>query len=278
VIVPTRDSARTLEACLTSIRAQRYLAVELVVVDNYSTDRTREIAERFTDEVIVTGPERSAQRNAGAKAATGQFLVFVDGDMLMSPNVADEVATQFGRGTQVQSLVIPLRSVGDNFWARCRALEKDLYVGDPDMEAARAYRRTAFEKVGGYDEGLHAGEDWDLSERVIKAGGAMGRINAELIHDEGWVDLRQLLVKKSYYGGTLVRYVRKHPGLAARQIVRLAFVRNARMLLRDPLLGLGLLLMKLLEFVAALIGALRPPATARSPATPSQADEGPPVV
>lgn len=255
VIVPTRDSARTLEACLASVRSQTYPDVELVVVDNHSTDESVHIAERFADHVIVTGPERSAQRNAGAKAASGEFLVFVDGDMLVSADVAAEVARAFGGEEVIQSLVIPLRCVGDNFWARCRALEKDLYVGDPDMEAARAFRRGAFERVGGYDEGLNAGEDWDLSERVIRTGGPMGRIGAELIHDEGWVGLWELLVKKRYYGGTLVQYVRKHPGLALRQIIRVAFLRNARILLRDPLLGLGLLLMKALEFIAALVGA-----------------------
>ena len=57
------------------------------------------------------------------------------------------------------------------------------------MEAARAFRRGAFESVGGYDEALNAGEDWDLSERVTRSGGAMGRIKAELIHDEGRVGL-----------------------------------------------------------------------------------------
>jgi len=255
VIVPTFDSARTLTECLASVRAQTYRNVELVVVDNHSTDASVEIAERFADRVIVTGPERSAQRNAGARAASGEFLVFVDGDMFVSARVADEVASAFGRSPVVRSLVVPLRCVGDNFWARCRALEKDLYVGDPDMEAARAFRREAFEGVGGYDVRLNAGEDWDVSERVIRAGGTMGRIRAELIHDEGRVGLWELLVKKGYYGGTLVRYVRKHPGLALRQMVRVAFVRNARVLLRDPVLGLGLLLMKVLEFVAALVGA-----------------------
>jgi len=264
IIVPTRDSARTLAYCLKSISTQTYEDVELVVVDNQSTDASVQIAERFTDRVIVTGPERSAQRNAGAKAASGEFLVFVDGDMLVSAGVAEEVARQFSREAVARSLVIPLRCVGDNFWARCRALEKDLYIGDPDMEAARAFRREVFERVGGYDEGLNAGEDWDLSERVNRTGGTMGRIGAELIHDEGRVGLWELLVKKRYYGGTLVLYVRKHPGLALRQIVRVAFVRNARVLLRDPVLGLGLLLMKVLEFAAVLVGAAMSAAMHRS--------------
>jgi glycosyltransferase involved in cell wall biosynthesis len=273
VIVPTRNSGRTIEACLASIRAQTYRDVELVVVDNNSVDGTLEIARRFADRVMVRGPERSAQRNAGGRAATGEFLVFVDGDMLVSAEVAAEVAQEFGRQPALQSLIVPLRSVGENFWARCRALEKDLYIGDPDMEAARAFRHVAFDGVGGYDEALHAGEDWDLSARVSETGGAIGRILAELIHDEGWVGLRELLLKKRYYGGTLALYVRKHPGLATRQIVRVAFVRNARILLRAPLLGLGLVLMKLLEFAAAVVGAALPWPDDRLSKSSSHSDE-----
>lgn len=256
VIVPTRNSARTLKECLTSVHAQTYGDVELVVVDNYSTDDSREIAERFTDHVVVTGPERSAQRNMGARAASGDILFFVDGDMIMSLTVAEEIAREFDRDAAVQSLVVPLRSIGDNFWARCRALEKDLYIGDPDMEGARAFRRAAFEQVGGYDERLHAGEDWDLSERVVSVWGVIGRTRAGLIHDEGRVSLRELLAKKRYYGQTLGRYVHKHPGLALRKVLRLAFLRNSRVLMRDPLLGMGLVLLKALELVAALAGAV----------------------
>lgn len=272
VVVPTRNSARTLKACLTSVCAQTHGNVELIVVDNYSTDESREIAERFTDLVVVLGPERSAQRNRGARVASGEFLFFVDGDMTISPTVAEEIAREFDRDAAVQSLVVPLQSVGDNFWARCRALEKDLYIGDPDMEGARAFRRAAFEHVGGYDERLHAGEDWDLSERVVAAWGVSGRTRAGLIHDEGRVNLGELLAKKRYYGQTLGRYVRKHPGSALRKLVRLAFVRNSRVLMRDPLLGMGLVFLKALELVSALAGAAMAFAAGRRGSASGRAD------
>ena len=254
IIVPTRNSARTLEGCLASVRAQTYGDVELVVVDNYSTDESWGIAKGYTDRVVAGGPERSAQRNIGARVASGEFFLFVDGDMTVNPKVAEEMARGFEQDAAAQSLVVHLRSVGDNFWARCRVLEKDLYIGDPDMEAARAFRRSAFENVGGYDEELHAGEDWDLSERVAEAGGSIGRITSGLIHDEGRVSLHELLVKKRYYGQTLGRYARKHPQLALRKLFRLAFVKNIRVLLRDPVRGTGLVVMKVLELVAVLVG------------------------
>lgn len=255
VIVPTRNSSRTLEACLRSVRAQTYTDLELIVVDNHSDDGTVEIARTYADRVLLTGPERSAQRNSGARASSGEFLLFVDSDMVLEPRVAEEVAGAFCEEPRVQALVIPERSVGVGFWARCRALEKELYLEDPDVEAARAFRRPAFEAAGGYDERIHGGgEDWDLPERVAEAGGAIGRVNASLVHDEGRLTLGAHLAKKLYYGRTLLRYVRKHPSGATRKLVRRAFLRRMDLLAKHPVQALGLLILKALELVAMLAG------------------------
>src|ERR1022692_5165255 len=95
VIVPTKNSAVTLEACLKSIKEQIYYPIELIVVDNHSSDATREIARQFTDKVFVKGPERSAQRNYGAASASGRYLLMVDSDMELDRKVvkacSDEV-------------------------------------------------------------------------------------------------------------------------------------------------------------------------------------------
>lgn len=257
VIVPTRNSSRTLEACLASVRAQTHEDVELVVVDNHSTDGTVDIARKLARRTLVAGPERSAQRNAGARASAGEYLLFVDSDMMLSPRVAEEVVLAFQRDSSVQTLVVPERSVGQGFWARCRALEKELYLGDSDVEAARAFRRTAFEEAGGYDERIHGGgEDWDLPERIAAAGGRIGRIASEVTHDEGRLTLRGDLTKKFYYGRTFGRYARKHPGRAARKVLRLAYLRKLPVLARDPAHAIGLLIMKVLELIATLAGVV----------------------
>jgi glycosyltransferase involved in cell wall biosynthesis len=254
VVVPTRNSARTLEACLRSIRDQTHAAIELVVVDNHSTDATRAIAEPLADAVLVAGPERTAQRNVGAAAATGGALLFVDSDMVLTPHVVAECVEALMRGAD--AVVIPEQSFGEGFWARCKALERSCYVGDDSVEAARFFSRAMFERVGGYDEELVAAEDWDLHARVAHAGATTARISPLIWHDEGRLRVAQLLAKKFHYGKTLGRYMRKHPALARRQLrlVRPAFLRHRSTLVRDPVAAAGMIVMKVSEAAAGAAG------------------------
>ena len=98
VVVPTRNSARTIEACLRSILDQRYARIELVVVDNDSTDGTWDIAQGLADAAIRGGPERSAQRNAGVARSGGEFVLWIDSDMILAPEVVRCAGLQDGVG------------------------------------------------------------------------------------------------------------------------------------------------------------------------------------
>lgn len=73
VIVPTRNSEATVGRCLESIIKQNYSNVEIIVVDNYSDDRTRQIAEKYGAKIYLKGPERGAQVNFGVKKALGRY-------------------------------------------------------------------------------------------------------------------------------------------------------------------------------------------------------------
>lgn len=255
VVVPTRNSEGSLRRCLESIVRQDDAAVELIVVDNHSRDRTLEIARAFTSRVLTRGPERSAQRNAGARTATGSFLVFIDSDMVLDRRVVGQCVEAAGANPALQGIIIPERSVGSGYWARCKALERGCYVGDDTIEAARFFRRPAFDAVGGYDETLTAAEDWDLSQRVREIG-SVGRIDAYITHLEGRLTLRKTMRSKYYYGTTLGRYIRKQPATAARQlrIIRPAFIRHRRRLLAHPVLTAGMVVLKGAEFAAGGAG------------------------
>ena len=252
-VVPTRNSVRTLDACLASLRAQTHPDVEVLVVDNGSTDGTVEVAGRHADQVLQWGPERSAQRNHGTHRSTGDVVVFIDSDMVLEPHVAASIDERFTAEPDTGALVIPERSFGVGFLARCREMEKLLYVGDPAVESPRAYRRELIERIGGWNEDLTAAEDWDLADRTRPVA-TIGRVPAWIWHDEGQIRLRATFAKKRYYGRWIDQYVRMNADTSGSKFARTALLRQPARLLRHPVLTAGLATLKLTEAAGLAFG------------------------
>lgn len=138
VIVPTYNSAEYLDTCLKSIKAQTYPNIELIVVDEQSSDGTPKIARKYTDKLYFGATERSAKRNYGAKIARGGFLLFIDSDQELSPQIVEECVREV-ESSKCQAIVIPEVSIGEGFWARCKALERSCYPLDDSVVAARFF-------------------------------------------------------------------------------------------------------------------------------------------
>jgi len=251
IVVPTRNAARTLERCLASIRTQSYSDAELVVVDNSSADATPEIAARYADHYAVRGPERSAQENYGWRAGTGAIVGFIDADMVLEPEVVREAVSAFDGDPGLGALVIPELAFGDGFFARCRALEKRARLGDAGVEAARLFRRSVLEQVGGYDEALTAFEDWDLADRVTAAGYRIGRVSSLVWHDEGRLQLRGAYRKWRYYGRWLPAY-RARPSARSRSLSRFL---GSVLEEGPPRYVAGLIVLKAVEAAGMIVGA-----------------------
>lgn len=256
IIISTKDSEKTVENCLKSIKNQTYPHIELIVVDNHSRDSTREIAKRYADKLLTHGPERSAQRNFGAKKSSGKFLAFIDADMLLGKTVVEECVRKINHDPSLSALVIPEISMGKGFWAACRALEKKCYLGDEKIEGARFIDKKTFNDIGGFSDFV-SGEDWDFTLRVRAKGYKIGRIETVVYHDEGELKLIDDLKKKYYYATKSLPYVKRHikgPRDVALFIFRPAFFRNWRLLVQDPLHAVGLFVMKFLEFGVGPLG------------------------
>jgi glycosyltransferase involved in cell wall biosynthesis len=262
VIVPTYNSGGYLANCLRSILQQSYSAIELIVVDNGSTDNTKAIARQYTPYVYNHGPERSAQRNYGVAQSHGDFVLIIDSDMELSANVVSECIKTIKTNTNLKAIIIPEESFGEGFWAQCKQLERSFYSGIDWQEAARFFDRNVYETLGGYDEHMLGGEDYDLANRVEYAHGkaSIARIEAFIYHNERQLHLSRLLRKKFYYATTLSCYLRKDTNQARlRQQTsvwrryQLFFAQPAK-LFADPIVGVGMLLMKTCEFAAGLAG------------------------
>lgn len=261
-IITTKNNHATLEECLASIKNQSYPKVEIVVVDNYSTDDTLVIAKRYTKRVFTKGPERSVQRNYAVEKANGEYIIIIDSDMKLSEHVITscvEAVAQPG----VKGAVIPEESFGQGFWAQCKKLERSFYNDVPWMQAARFFAKADFERLGGYDSTLTSGEDWELSQRIGKTG-ELAAVEPLIFHNEGRLSLLTLMRKKAYYGQKYVHYKAvakdryaddhsKQAGVFARYGL---FFKQPVKLFRNPIRGVGMLFMKTCEFVAGSIGFL----------------------
>lgn len=256
VVIPTFNSERFLEKCFRSIRDQTYKNIEIIVVDNYSKDKTREIVKNHEGKIILVEANRSEARNIGAENASGDLIFFVDSDMELDSRVVRECVKTINGGSD--AVIIPEISVGKGFWASCKALEKACYIGDDSIEAARLFKKNVLEVVHGYDPGLEAGEDWDLNQRVKKKGFEVGRCNALIKHNEGELRLRETIKRKYHYGKTIEKYRSKHSPESKVQlvIIRPAFMRNWRKFAGEPARLIGMLIMKFCELGAGALGVL----------------------
>lgn len=259
VIIPTKNEAKNISRCLESLRSQDYFPIEVIIVDNRSSDKTREIAKKYTDKIFTKGPERSTQRNFGVQKATGEILFFIDADMTLEKMVVSQAAELLKRDKTIKAVIALEKSVGESYWARVRALERNCYLGQSSIEAARIFDRKTFFKAGGFDENLVAAEDWDLSQRIAKLG-KIGHIKAKVIHHEGTLSILGHLKKKYYYAQDIHRYAQKHPEKFKAQagIARLGvFFKNWRKLTADPTHGVGVLILKSLEYLVFLLANLK---------------------
>jgi len=166
VIIATYNEEKNIKTLLESCSDQNYKDLEILVVDSTrTTDKTSHIAKNFGVKVYKFGAERSVQRNYGVSKANGEYVLILDADMKLSASVVSECINSHS-----EAVVIPEKSYGESYWAKCKALERNSYIGDPQIEAPRFFRKDIFIKAGGYNPQMISGEDWDLRERIKKLG------------------------------------------------------------------------------------------------------------
>lgn len=257
VVIPTRNEERNIGKCIDALGSAMDW-IEITVVDNGSTDATREIAERRGVRVIEQGPERSAQRNRGWREAHAQWVCFLDADMRMEPETLEEIRRTISASDAPDALYIREVRTGRGWWIKTRNFERSFYDATC-IDALRVFRRTLLEKIGGYDETITGEEDWDLDRLCLAAGARTALTCGALLHDEGEFSWRRHLRKKAYYSGTIERYrakwgndavVRKQLGIGYRFFGVFLEKGKWRRALRHPLLLASIF------FERAVVGAV----------------------
>lgn len=217
VIVPTFNNQGTIAACLESVIAQSYKPVELVVIDNFSTDFTFRIAARYADIIVQHGHERSEQANFGVSLASGEYILRLDADLVIDEGLLSECVSLIQCGydaVEVHNSPDPQIS-----WiARARRFEYDLLKGDPRRISARFLRKSVYEAIGGLNSNLIAGEDFDFQNRLNAFGALTGLAVAESVSISEPTALMPMLHKFYKYGKQAVVFSETNRGRPRGQI------------------------------------------------------------
>jgi glycosyltransferase involved in cell wall biosynthesis len=229
VIIPTYNAAATLAACLDALLAQRLPAalppLEIIIVDDGSTDATPALAARYAPAVRYihqpnAGP--AAARNTGLAAARAPIILFTDADCEPLPDWA---------ATLIAALAPPVVGVKGTYRTRQRSLVArfvQLEYEDKYARMARlpridfidtyaaGYRRDVIVALGGFNPAIRYNEDQELSYRVAAAGGEMHFVPAAQVYHQHAATLAAYCRKKFRIGYWKIAVLTAHPGTLVR--------------------------------------------------------------
>jgi len=182
VIVPALNEEKIIASTLRELKKRVPKGTQIIVADGNSIDSTRALAKKYA-KVIREGSGNwtkssiAAGRNAGAKTAAGEVFLFNDADSLPQKEFVDRALEILKSQPDVVSVGCEVRpSVSDwntqLFFSLLNAIVRtSTWLGRPVIAGNCVfYRASAFWKVHGFDEDMHASEDQDLSLRIRKVG------------------------------------------------------------------------------------------------------------
>jgi glycosyltransferase involved in cell wall biosynthesis len=263
IIIPTKNSAKTLEDCLVSVKNQTYQNIEIIVVDNFSSDDTPLVAQKYATLFLEKWPERTTQKNYWLSQSTGEYCAFIDSDMILESIVIAECCEILKSDKKIGGVCIGEKSVGEWFFVRLRDFERSFYAW-ASVESARFFRTEDVRLVGGFEEDIIFFEESLLPQKIESKLelSCTARTKSYILHQEGNIRLVSWLQKKFYYGKSLWTYEKKIREIWIEKrgndqmniISRYALFLKQKRFYSRPILAIGVLTLKTLEFGAGWMG------------------------
>lgn len=199
IIIPTLNEEKYLPKLLKSIKQQNYKNYEIIVADNKSKDKTKQIARKYKCKV-VNGGLPSKARNNGAKVAKGKYFLFIDADVVLPKNCLSKSIKQFERQDLDIGVAKFLPLEGD--W-RDRFLHEFYHFMIRTAQYLEPYintgyllcKRKLFKKLSGFDETVFLGEDCDFGKRANLIGAKIAFLRKVFVN----LSIRRFLAEGRIY-------------------------------------------------------------------------------
>lgn len=169
VIIPVYNAAQTIENCLASLLGQTRTELEIIAVNDGSTDNSGAILEKYQDKIRILNQENygaPTARNRGFEASRGEYVIFCDADIIMKPNMLALMEQKLTENPAAAYVYSSFKFGFKTFklWPFDPAKLKKM----PYIHTSSLIRREFFP---GFDENLKKFQDWDLWLTILERGG-----------------------------------------------------------------------------------------------------------
>ena len=244
VIIPTKNSAKFIDQVIVNLLNQHYHDMEIIVVDNFSTDDTKERVAPFVDMVLEKGPERVAQTNYAISKCNGELIYVTGSDMMRDYDFIKECVATIQKGYDAIYMSVKTDKDVKHFWGRVKALERDCIIGTK-IESARFFTKDVWEKLGGFNEKTLAMEE-DFQNRLDIGHYRTTWIKSREYHLHEDDSLWKIFKKAFYYGKNIDFEIKRHKPNRV----------SLKPFYKHPFLLVGIIIYKAVQYIGGGLGWL----------------------
>lgn len=178
IIIPTYNYGKYIAEAIESVLAQTYPNIEVIVVDDESTDNTKEIVKKYPSVKYVYHKHRGARtpasaENTGISISKGEYIIFLAADDKLHPMFVEKCIKAIRKDKSIGFVWTATQMFGEcNEILLPRILHHrfSIFRGTGGQFGTAMIRKEVFDDVGLYDESLPALEDWDMAIRIYRKG------------------------------------------------------------------------------------------------------------
>jgi glycosyltransferase involved in cell wall biosynthesis len=209
ITIPTYNSEATINLCLDSIfnqyDAEINSNIEVIVVDNCSSDRTEEICKGFNCIFLRTRCSKAEAREIGFLKSTGKYVLMLDSDMCLERGILKELIG-YAEDCNFDAIVINEEFLGESFIHTARTIEKKCYIDASEIESPRFYKRQVMEKL----DWKRIDDGWDEMEIFLEAQKSSSpTLHIHTSNKKIWLNADPLQIRKRLHHGKYFKMYKK---------------------------------------------------------------------